>query len=147
MTTQEQKKEILKAKRYAKKEAKRVVREAYKEKVAASNEKKAAKSKAYNKANKSKKYKQNQAYKRDNTLPYNVVYCIPLYNGKDNYCGVTNQPSLRMYKHKALGKLNVNEWYELGRCNDKKEALALERAFHKLGYHGGIKETRARNAA
>ena len=90
----------------------------------------------------------NKANHESNKLPYNIVYCIPNYNGKgDNYAGVTNQPKSRMANHKTQGKLNVSNWYELGRCDCREEAEALEDAFHKLGYHGSIVETRARNAA
>ena len=41
-----------------------------------------------------------------------------------------------MKNHRNTGKLNVSEWYELGKVVDRKEAEALEGAFHKLGYHG-----------
>lgn len=96
---------------------------------------------AYKKANKDKIKVQNavrgKRYREANKLKTNIVYCIPNYNGLgDNYCGVSNQPNIRMAKHKFDGKLNTSEWYELGRVIDRKEAEALESAFHELGYHG-----------
>lgn len=100
-------------------------------------DKKRAYDKKYNKENKDKRRLYNKVNKEANKLPYNVVYCIPNYNGNgDNYCGVTNQPVLRMRGHKSVGKLNTSEWYELGRVEDRKEAETLESSFHKLGYHG-----------
>lgn len=74
---------------------------------------------------------------KSNKLPYNIVYCIPNYNGKgDNYAGITDNPTNRMAQHKYKGVLNTSEWYELGKVEDRIEAKALENAFHKLGYHG-----------
>ena len=96
---------------------------------------------AYKEVNKDKIKVQNairgKRYREANKLKTNIVYCIPNYNGLgDNYCGVSNQPQLRMAKHKFDGKLNTSEWYELGKVTDRKEAEALESAFHELGYHG-----------
>lgn len=96
-----------------------------------------AKRPIYLEKTKEKRATQAKAYNESKKLPYNIVYCIPNYDGKGgNYCGVTNQPILRMGAHNTLGVLNTSEWYELGRCNDRKEAEALESAFHELGYHG-----------
>ena len=96
-----------------------------------------AKRPIYRKNTKEKRATQAKVYSESKKLSYNIVYCIPNYNGKgDNYCGVTNQPEARMRVHNTLGVLNTSEWYELGICNDRKEARDLEDAFHKLGYHG-----------
>ena len=93
--------------------------------------------KAYRAKNRDVFSQRNKARFELKKLPYNIVYCIPNYDNKGNdYCGVTNQPYYRMKNHRNTGKLNVSEWYELGKVVDRKEAEALEGAFHKLGYHG-----------
>jgi len=115
-------------------------------------EERKAKQRAYNQKNRDTinakqraKYQKNKeeaqargiATYESNKLPYNIVYCIPDYNGKgNNYAGITDNPTNRMAQHKYKGVLNTSEWYELGKVVDRKEAEALEDAFHKLGYHG-----------
>ena len=94
-------------------------------------------SKEYRRVNRDSIRSQRSGHYHKNNLTYNVVYCIPNYDGLgNNYAGVTHNTHYRMIQHKAQGKLNTSEWYELGRCDCRKEAEALEDAFHKLGYHG-----------
>tara|TARA_R110000796_G_scaffold82986_1_gene181935 strand:+ start:290 stop:655 length:366 start_codon:yes stop_codon:yes gene_type:complete len=96
-----------------------------------------AKQRAKYQKNKEEAQARGIATYESNKLPYNIVYCIPDYNGKgDNYAGVTDNPLNRMAQHKYKGVLNTSEWYELGKVIDRREARALEDAFHKLGYHG-----------
>ena len=109
----------------------------------ANREKKIAKVKIYDEANKEKKRAYLKSYVETNKLPYNVIYCIPDYDGKgNNYCGVSHDPKNRMGSHKHNGKINTNKWYELDRVVDRTEALAKEKEYHLKGYHGArpIKE-------
>tara|TARA_R110002049_G_scaffold230196_1_gene402334 strand:+ start:2439 stop:2870 length:432 start_codon:yes stop_codon:yes gene_type:complete len=104
--------------------------------------------KAYYKANKGKHnavtksyYQSNKnqfvEYYEANRLPYNLVYCIPNYNGKgDDYCGVTDNPVSRMRNHKCIGKVNTDKWYELSRDDCRVKAEAIENDYHLKGYHG-----------
>lgn len=131
-------KEKLKAKRDANKEKTKAYTKAWrlanKERLKAYDK---ATNKAWYEANKEKAAALNKANRESKKLPYNIVYCIPDYDGLgNNYAGVTNQPEIRMNRHKNLGKLNTSDWYELGRCDCREEAEVLESSFHKLGYHG-----------
>ena len=65
-------------------------------------------------------------------LPYHIVYLLPDHN----YVGVTNQPDFRMYEHKNNAKRNTDNWIELARYDDRKEALAHEARLHSEGYEG-----------
>ena len=91
----------------------------------------------YYEVNKETIDKNNKAYSDSKKLSYNLVYCIPNYDGLgSNYAGVTNQPDARMRNHKKDGKLNTDKWYELEGIVDRAEAEAKEKEYHKLGYHG-----------
>ena len=81
----------------------------------------------------------NKSRHESKTLPYNVIYCIPNYDGKGgNYAGVTNNVYSRMSSHRYLGKQNTEDFFILDIKTDRKEALASELRFHKQGYHGII---------
>lgn len=119
--------------------------EANKEQIQANNKASYEKNKDAINARQRIKYQKNKeqeqargvANYKSNKLPYNIVYCIPDYDGLgNNYAGVTDNPLNRMAQHRYKGVLNTSEWYELGKCDCRREALALEDAFHKLGYHG-----------
>tara|TARA_R110000796_G_scaffold147019_1_gene263751 strand:- start:229 stop:786 length:558 start_codon:yes stop_codon:yes gene_type:complete len=108
----------------------------------------AKRSKAYRVINKEKITKQGKVYRASKKLPYNIIYCIPNYDGLgNNYCGVTSRPDIRIKDHKSLGKVNTKDWFILDVVVDRAEALIKESEFHKLGYHGNVEETRQRNAA
>ena len=103
----------------------------------ANNESILSKKKTYREANKETLAEKNKVYNESKKLPYNIVYCIPDYNGNgDNYAGVTNQPEIRMRGHKSDGRINTDKWYELERIVDRAEAEAKEKEYHSLGYHG-----------
>ena len=66
-----------------------------------------------------------------------VVYQIENYDGKgNNYCGITQNLNNRMYKHKSLGKMNVNDWSVLDLAMTREEARDIEARYHQSGYHG-----------
>ena len=69
----------------------------------------------------------------NNQLPYHIVYLLPDHN----YVGVTNNPTYRMYDHKNQYKRNTDNWIELARYIDRKEALIHEARLHDSGYEGG----------
>ena len=73
----------------------------------------------------------NRDYKEKHTLPFYIVYCLP--NEEVPYCGKTNQPKIRMAKHKR----DTSDWFILGVCKTEDEAMSLERSYHDKGY-GGI---------
>tara|TARA_R110000803_G_C11736609_1_gene290420 strand:- start:55 stop:486 length:432 start_codon:yes stop_codon:yes gene_type:complete len=113
----------------------------------ANKEKTAAYSKEYNKTwraeNKDKTAVSSRAAKARNTLLYNVVYCIPNYDGKGgNYAGITNNVYERMFNHKVLGKQNIDDWFILDIKTDRTEALASERFYHSQGYDGATHKNR-----
>ena len=86
----------------------------------------------WNNNNTTRRKQYDNQYKYQCKLPYWIVYQLP---NSDNYVGQTNQPQLRMYNHKLIGR-NINNWIELNRCNTLQEALALEAHYHSLGYPG-----------
>lgn len=60
------------------------------------------------------------------------LYYLP----EEHYIGVTNQLDLRMLNHRCKGK--VTEGYEvIMNTHTKREALNIERRFHKFGFRGG----------
>lgn len=78
-----------------------------------------------------------KASREEKKTPFNIVYCIPNYNGLgDNYAGVTNQPEKRMKAHNLKGRLNTENWFILDVVVDRGEALMSESRFHAQGYHG-----------
>ena len=92
--------------------------------------------KATNEARKDKVKAWRDGYRESEELPYIIIYCIPNYNGKDNYVGITSNPFTRMINHKSLGKLNTEEYIELDRADTRAEAKKLEAQYHDRGYHG-----------
>lgn len=142
---------------------KEVLKKKSKEYVLINKEKTDKYQREYRGANKEKTKEYNKAYMSDNRerllvqrkeardskiMPYNIIYCIPNYDGKGgNYCGVTKRPDTRMSEHRSCGKQNVNDWFILDIIIDRAEALTRESEFHKLGYHGGVGDTRQRKAA
>lgn len=142
MTRKEKKREYDKAYRAKNKEKRAAQNAAYylnnideqkvKRKVYRDNNKEAAKSRAANQ-------------RLRDTLPYNVVYCIPNYDRLgNNYAGVTNNTTHRMHKHKHLGKHFTEDMFILDIVVDRAEALKSEALFHAQGYHG-INETMFNN--
>ena len=122
-------------------------REANKEKIAAqtkvyreaNKEKIVELRKAHYEANKEEIKAKIKAYVKSRELPYTIIYCIPNYNGRDNYVGITNNPYTRMINHKSLGKFNTSKYIELDRADTREEALKLEAEYHARGYHGADK--------
>jgi hypothetical protein len=100
----------------------------------ANREARLIKQKAYDENNKDK-IKARYESKR---LPHHIVYCLPHYDkhGYMAYAGVTDNPDNRMRQHKSRGN-NTDEWFVLHECETKKEALKIEREYHKKGYAGG----------
>ena len=94
-------------------------------------------SRAFYLSNKEKIKNKSIIKNKSNTLLYNVVYCIPNYDGLGgNYAGVTNNVTARMFSHKAAGRLNIKDWFILDIKTDRFEAEKSERQFHSNGYHG-----------
>ena len=148
MTKEEKKKIYMKAYRLANKEKiaakQREYKKANKEKIAKydkeyirDKEKKRISDRKYRFNNKEKIAEQKKRQQEANKLPYNVIYCIPNYNGLgDNYCGVTYDIVSRMRNHKSQGKHNVSDWFILDIVIDRKHAEISEGRFHYKGYHG-----------
>lgn len=138
-----------KAHYHANKDKKKAYSKAY---YKANKEEICAKQKIYNEANKEgiaatgKKWRlankesvnaRAKAHRESKKLPHTIVYCIPNYNGKgDNYAGVTDNPYMRMCKHKSVGRVNTDKWYVLEEIKCRKEALIIEARYHSEGYHG-----------
>ena len=137
--------------------------EANPDKIKANNDAFKPKRAAYNKANKKKIAATDKAWAKKNEehlktynrehlqkkkLPFNIVYCIPDYDGKGgNYAGVTNNPHRRMLAHKNdTGKLNTENWFILDVVIDRGEALISESRFHVQGYHGAMKGRKYKQA-
>jgi hypothetical protein len=72
--------------------------------------------------------KQKQKY----ILPYHIVYLLP----EHNYVGVTNRPYTRMINHTSEHNRNTNNWVELKRFDNRKDALIYEAELHTQGYEG-----------
>ena len=80
---------------------------------------------------------QKKTYKETKRLPHHIVYCLPKYNkhGYIKYAGVTDNPTNRMHSHKSNGN-NVDEWFVLHACKNRKEAEEVEAEYHEKGYAG-----------
>lgn len=65
-------------------------------------------------------------------LPYHIVYLLPDHN----YVGVTNRPYIRMINHTSEHNRNTDNWIELKRFNNRKDALQHESELHNQGYNG-----------
>lgn len=65
--------------------------------------------------------------------PYRVVYML-----SNGYVGSTNNFERRMAEHRCNGK-DVEGAQIVFASYDKKEALAVERAYHADGFSGGAK--------
>tara|TARA_R100000951_G_scaffold93161_2_gene81692 strand:- start:469 stop:828 length:360 start_codon:yes stop_codon:yes gene_type:complete len=103
----------------------------------ANREKRRLYSLEYNRKNREKLIAKKKAVYYAKILPYYVVYVLP----DTHYCGMTNNPQNRMYKHKSMNR-NTDDWFVLDICKTKKEALIVEREYHNQGYNGihpGIK--------
>lgn len=127
--TKEERREYNKAYYVANKDKEKAYREANKERIASQK-------KLRNEKNKEEIKAKIKAYVKSRELPYTIIYCIPNYNGKDNYVGITSNPYIRMINHKSLGKFNTSKYIELDRADTREEALKLEREYHDRGYHG-----------
>ena len=87
-------------------------------------------------AGRKKVHENREAYYDSNRLDYRIVYL--LING---YVGSTNNPYMRMAKHKSVGKHPHANYKVLFASYDKAEALRVEREYQKEGYLGGLKRT------
>ena len=70
-------------------------------------------------------------YKDSLTLDYYIVYALP----NEHYCGVTNQPTLRMRYHNTRGK-STDDWFILDVCHSLAHARLIEREHHNNGWNG-----------
>jgi len=86
-------------------------------------------------AGRKKVYTDKKAWADSKKLDYRIVYL--LING---YVGSTNNPYMRMAKHKSVGNPHAN-YKVLFASYNEKEALRVEREYHKDGYLGGSKKT------
>ena len=60
------------------------------------------------------------------------VYLIP----EEHYCGQTENPEYRFNSHRHLGKILSGSEIVMS-FDNRRDALRLERCFHKLGWLGG----------
>ena len=124
----------MKAYRAKNKEKKKAYNAANKEEIKAYNKEYSA---AHYQNNKESRIKSAKAYYESKKPPFNIVYCIPDYDGKGgHYAGVTNSVYSRMSQHKHYGKLNTENWFILDVVIDRDEALMSEARFHTQGYDG-----------
>ena len=83
-------------------------------------------------SNKEKVAKQRKKYYKSKTLDHYIVYYLP----EENYCGVTNNPTNRMNRHKTQGN-NPTGWRVLATTETLEEALTIEKKYHtELGMNG-----------
>jgi len=77
------------------------------------------------------KHEANHRHKTE----YRVVYKL-----SNNYVGSTNNFHRRLLEHKSVGVNPIEGAQVLFASYDKKEALRVEREYHKDGYLGGLKK-------
>ena len=83
------------------------------------------------------KYYQNHKEKvkeqyEEHKLDHYIVYYLP----EENYCGVTNNPTNRIKRHKTQGN-NPTGWRVLATTETLEEALTIEKKYHtELGMNG-----------
>ena len=99
--------------------------EANKEKISAYN-------KAYRKANKKKLIAQQGAFIEAKKDGLYTVYLLV----NENYVGMTTVLYTRLSEHKSRYKRNVENVKILGKYENKREALDVERSYHDKGYKG-----------
>ena len=87
------------------------------------------KKREYYKANKDKRL----AYKATLKDDFYTLY----YLKEEHYIGVTNQSRFRLLNHKKNGK-HILDYEVISLFKTKKEALAVERYMHSIGYNGAI---------
>jgi hypothetical protein len=63
---------------------------------------------------------------------YHIVYLLV----DENYVGVTDNPTRRMWEHKSKYNRNTGNWIVLGKFNTRQEALKREAELHDQGYEG-----------
>jgi hypothetical protein len=63
---------------------------------------------------------------------YYIVYLLPDHN----YVGMTENPYYRMRWHKNMANRNIDNWIELKKFNNRKDALTYESELHSQGYDG-----------
>tara|TARA_R110000796_G_scaffold32050_1_gene84311 strand:- start:20 stop:520 length:501 start_codon:yes stop_codon:yes gene_type:complete len=82
--------------------------------------------------NKEKAAEHRKKYYESLKLDHYIVYYLP----EENYCGVTQNPTKRMLKHKSRGN-NPTGWKVLATTKTRQEALTIERKYHtELGMNG-----------
>ena len=64
-------------------------------------------------------------------LSHYIVYYLP----KENYCGMTMDPTPRMRVHKRDGN-DTTGWITITTAKTKKEARSIENHYHALGMEG-----------
>ena len=88
--------------------------------------------KNYYKKNKEKVKEYRKEYYESNKLDHYIVYYLP----EINYCGVTNNPTNRMNRHKTQGN-NPTGWKVLATAKTIDEALEIESKYHnEMGMEG-----------
>ena len=88
--------------------------------------------KKYYENNREKVLEQTKKYYESFKLDHYIVYYLP----EENYCGVTQNPTSRMLRHKSRGN-NPTGWRVLATTKTKQEALIIESKYHtELGMHG-----------
>jgi hypothetical protein len=88
--------------------------------------------KQYRLNNPEREIKYNKQYFKSKQLPHTIVYLLPDHN----YVGVTNNPEYRMIMHRSEHNRNTDNWTELKRFDNRKDALTYESELHAQGYDG-----------
>tara|TARA_R110002049_G_scaffold213318_1_gene384685 strand:+ start:234 stop:605 length:372 start_codon:yes stop_codon:yes gene_type:complete len=111
-----------------------------------------AKARAYYKVNKEKVLARQKTYYQSNKESHNATknkwrqslkdkFYTLYYLTEHHYVGVTNQPRIRMVKHRVLGRITRN--YEvIATFKTKREALDAEKHLHSIGYEGAHKQSK-----
>ena len=89
--------------------------------------------KTYKLANKKKLAEKQLIYREGLKDNHYTLY----YLKEEHYIGVTNQSRFRLLNHKKNGK-HILDYEVISLFKTKKEALAVERYMHSIGYNGAI---------
>ena len=91
-----------------------------------------ANQKKWNAKNKEANKAQKKEYAKSLKLPYFIIYALPSHF----YCGVTNQPDLRMANHRSQHGRTTSNYLIMATAETRAEALEIEAEFHDAGWNG-----------
>ena len=117
------------------KEEKRIAQNiAGKKSYAKNREKRLANQNKYYTESKIERLAYQGKYYEARRLPYYIVYGLPM----EMYCGITNQPEMRMSKHRSESN-DTEGYFIISIHKTKSEALEAENAQHQKGWLGSLK--------